>query len=44
MSTESNVEDNEKTKGQYTTIQGSHLSKTTEGVSDTEEDIKEEAK
>jgi hypothetical protein len=44
MSTESNVEDNEKTKSQYTTIHGSHLTKTTEGVSDTEEDIEEEAK
>jgi hypothetical protein len=41
-STESNIED-EKTKGKYTTRHGSHLTKTTEGVSDTEEDVKEEA-
>jgi hypothetical protein len=31
-SAESNIED-EKTKGQYTTRHGSHLTKTTEGVS-----------
>jgi hypothetical protein len=34
----------EKTKAKYTTRHGSHLTKTTVGVSDTEEDIKEKAK
>lgn len=37
-------EDDESTKGKYTTRHGSHLTKTTEGVSDTDADIKEEAK
>jgi hypothetical protein len=32
----------EKYKAQYTTRHGSHLTKTTVGVSDTEADIKEE--
>jgi hypothetical protein len=32
----------EKYKSQYTTRHGSHLTKTTVGVSDTEADIKEE--
>jgi hypothetical protein len=36
--------EDESTKGKYTTRHGSHLTKTTEGVSDTEADIKEEAK
>lgn len=36
--------DDESTKGKYTTRHGSHLTKTTEGVSDTDADIKEEAK
>ena len=34
--------DDEKYKAQYTTRHGSHLTKTTVGVSDTEADIKEE--
>jgi hypothetical protein len=34
----------EKYKAQYTTRHGSHLTKTTVGVSDTEADIKEEVK
>jgi HJR/Mrr/RecB family endonuclease len=37
-------QEDESTKGKYTTRHGSHLTKTTEGVSDTEADIKEEAK
>jgi hypothetical protein len=37
------TEEEEKTKGQYTTRHGSHLTKATEGVSDTEEDIKDKA-
>jgi HJR/Mrr/RecB family endonuclease len=35
-------ENNEKYKAQYTTRHGSHLTKTTVGVSDTEADVKEE--
>jgi hypothetical protein len=35
-------EGDEKYKAQYTTRHGSHLTKTTVGVSDTEADIKEE--
>jgi hypothetical protein len=34
--------DDEKYQAQYTTRHGSHLTKTTVGVSDTEADIKEE--
>ena len=37
-------DDDESAKGKYTTRHGSHLTKTTEGVSDTDADIKEEAK
>ena len=36
--------DDEKLKAKYTTRHGSHLTKTTEGVSDTEADIKQEVK
>ena len=36
--------DDEKFKAKYTTRHGSHLTKTTQGVSDTETDIKQEAK
>ncbi|MDQ3868876.1 MAG: hypothetical protein M3250_04875 [Thermoproteota archaeon] len=39
---EESTENDEKNKGKYTTRHGSHLTKTTEGTSDTEEDIKEE--
>jgi hypothetical protein len=38
------TENDEKTKGKYTTRHGSHLTKTTEGVSDTKEDVKEVSK
>jgi hypothetical protein len=37
-------DDDESTKGKYTTRYGSHLTQTTEGVSDTDADIKKEAK
>jgi HJR/Mrr/RecB family endonuclease len=36
--------DDEKLKAKYTTRHGSHLTKTTQGVSDTEADIKQEVK
>jgi hypothetical protein len=36
--------DDEKFKAKYTTRHGSHLTKTTQGISDTETDIKQEAK
>jgi HJR/Mrr/RecB family endonuclease len=36
--------DDEKFKAKYTTRHGSHLTKTTQGISDTEADIKQEAK
>jgi hypothetical protein len=36
--------DDEKFKAKYTTRHGSHLTKTTQGLSDTETDIKQEAK
>ena len=36
--------DDERFKAKYTTRHGSHLTKTTQGVSDTETDIKQEAK
>ena len=36
--------DDEKLKAKYTTRHGSHLTKTTEGISDTNADIKQEAK
>ena len=35
-------EEDEKTKGKYTTRHGSHLTKTTEGVSTDEKESKEE--
>ena len=38
----SSSKSDEKYKAQYTTRHGSHLTKTTVGVSDTEADIKEE--
>jgi hypothetical protein len=42
MSRATSSKNDEKYKAQYTTRHGSHLTKTTVGVSDTEADIKEE--
>lgn len=41
-STEGTYSEDEKTKGKYTTRHGSHLTKTTEGVSTDEKESKEE--
>jgi hypothetical protein len=42
LSRDTSSNSDEKYKAQYTTRHGSHLTKTTVGVSDTEADIKEE--
>jgi hypothetical protein len=41
---ERSIKSDEKLKAKYTTRHGSHLTKTTQGVSDTEADIKQEVK